>query len=226
MKNKTRFAMITLLGLAIFITLGCQIASQAQPAPASDAAPASPPTDVPTETPLPEPDLSSAVLKLEDLPPGFEEFTLADMGMTLDDFSDENFQPEEVFIFINSQDFQMVFGFNFLLTNKLDRAAFDVGISQPDVTLPALINGMGSENVQDEKILEGFEDVGEKRIGMSMIADMEGVPLQVEVLMFRREAVGAIVMSMVLEGDSPNITLHDLGLKLDQNIQGSLQTPQ
>jgi hypothetical protein len=85
---------------------------------------------------------------------------------------------------------------------------------------------MGSENVQDEKVLDGFDDVGEKQIGMSMIADMEGVPLQVEVLMFRRDAVGAIVMSMVLEGDSPNITLHNLGLKLDQNIRESLQAMQ
>jgi hypothetical protein len=230
MKNKTRITTITLIVLAIFISFGCQIASQTQPAPesdpASDAEPVSPPTDVPTETPLPEPDLTSAVLMLEDLPPGFEEFTPADMGLTLDDFSDETFQPKEVFIFLNSEDFQMVFGFNFLLTSKLDRASFDVGISQPDVTLPALINGLGSENVQDEKILDGFDGIGEKQIGMSMIADLEGVPLQVEVLMFRRETVGAIVMSMVLEGDSPNITLHDLGMKLDQNIQESLQAIQ
>jgi hypothetical protein len=120
----------------------------------------------------------------------------------------------------------MVFGFNFLLTDKLDRAAFDVGISQPDITLPALINGMGSENVQDEKILEGFDDIGEKQIGMSMIADLEGVPLQMEVLMFRRETVGAIVMSMILEEATPNITLHELGTKLDQNIQESLQAIQ
>lgn len=223
MKNKTRLATIVLLGLAIFITLGCQLASQTQPAPASElaseGAPASLPTDMPTETALPEPDLSSAVLTLEDLPPGFEEFSLADMGVTLDDFSEEELQPEEVFIFINSEDFQMVFGFNFLLTNKLDRATFDVGISQPDAALPALINGIGSEDVRDEELLEGFEDVGEKQIGMTMVTDLEDLPMQVDVLMFRRDVVGAMVMSMVLEGESPNITLHELGLKLDQHFE-------
>jgi len=41
--------------------------------------------------------------------------------------------------------------------------------------------------------------------------------------MFRRDIIGAMLMSMVLEGDSPNITLHDLGLKLDQHVQESLQ---
>jgi hypothetical protein len=148
------------------------------------------------------------------------------MGMAIEDFSEEDFQPEEVFVFINTQDFQMVFGFNFLLSNKLERAAFDVGISQPDVTLPALINGMGSENVQDEKILEGYDDVGDKQIAMSMIANMEDVPFQVEVLMFRRDSVGAIIMSMVMEGKSPNITLYDLGMNLDQNIHENLQANQ
>ena len=141
----------------------------------------------------------------------------------MDDFGDEALQPEEVFIFLNAQNFQMVFGFNFLLTSRLDRAAFDVGISQPEITLPALVSGMGSENVQGEKIIEGFDDVGEARIGMTMIANLEGVPVQVDVLMFRQDVVGAMVMSMVLEGQAPNITLHDLGLKLDQRIQQTLE---
>lgn len=230
MKRRTHITTIIILGITIFVTLGCQLASQAAPSPepaqAFTSTPANPPTQVPTETPPPTPDISSAVLTLDDLPPGFEEYNLEEMGMSVDDFSDENFQPEEVFIFINTQDFQMVFGFNFLLTERFDRAAFDLGMSKPEMTLPALVNGMGSENVQDEKILEGLEDVGEVQIGMSMIANMEGVPVQVDVLMFRRDIVGAMVMSMVLEEDAPNITLHDLGRKLDQHIQESLQAIQ
>lgn len=237
MKNKTRFATTFFLGLTIFFTLGCQIASQATPAPTSapalDSAPASPPTqeppaNPPTQEPPPptqalEPDISSAVLTLDDLPPGFEAFSPEELGMSMDDFSDETFQPEEVFIFINVQDFQMVFGFNFLLSSKLDRVAFDAGVSNPETTIPAFVSGMGSESVQDEKLLEGLEDIGEKQIGMTMVADLEGMPAQVDVVMFRRDIVGAMLMSMVFEGETPNITIHELGLKLDQRIQESLQ---
>jgi hypothetical protein len=39
--------------------------------------------------------------------------------------------------------------------------------------------------------------------------------------MFRRETIGAMVMTMVLDGDSPNITLHELGLKLDKHFEES-----
>ena len=228
MKSKTRFAITIFLGTAIFVTLGCQLASQAVSTPESElvftAVPASSPTQTPPPTQAPKPDISSAVLTLDDLPSGFEGFSPEEMGISMNDFSDEEFQPEDVFIFINSQDFQMVFGFNFLLTERLDRTAFDIGMSQPEITIPALVDGMGSENVQDEKLLEGLEDIGEVQIGMTMIADMEGTPAQVDVLMFRRDIIGAMVMSIVLEGQTPNITIHELGRKLDQHIQESLQT--
>jgi len=224
MKNKTHFATVIFLSLALFITLGCQIASAAVPSstPAESSAPADPPTPTPTLTPAPELDISSAVLTLDDLPPGFEVLYPEDLGMSVDDFSDEDFQPEEVFIFINSQDFQMVIGFNFLLDNKVDRIAFDASVSQPEIALPAVVNGLGSEDFQDEKVLEGLDDIGEKQIGMTMITDMEGVPVQVDILMFRWETIGAMVISMALEGKSPNISLHELGLKLDQAFEESL----
>ena len=226
MNNKTRVVIAIILSVTIFITPGCQIASHilSTPTPAPTLTPVNTPTKMPTLTPKPISDLSSAVLTLDDLPPGFEEYTLDEFGISADDFSNEDFQPKDVFIFVNPQDFQIVFGFNSLLTEKIDRAAFDVAMLQPEITLPVLVNGMGPENVHDEKLLEGMEDIGEVQMGMTMIANMEGVPAQVDVLMFRRNIIGAMVMSIVLEGQSPNITIHDLGLKLDQNIQDNLDT--
>lgn len=226
MKNKTRFTTIIYLGIAIFIVLGCQIASQGLPdsAPNSTSVPTSTATQVPSPTATMQPDISSAVLNINDLPAGFEEYTLEDMGMSLDDFSNESFQPENVFIFINMQEFQMVFGFNFLLTNMIERAAFGAGVSQPDITFPAIVNGIGSVNVRDEQLLDGLEDIGEEQIGMNMIADMEGASVQVDVLMFRRDIIGAMVLSMNLEEQTPIIAIHELGQKLDQHVKESLQS--
>jgi hypothetical protein len=91
--------------------------------------------------PIPQPDISSAVLRMEDFPAGFEEFTMEEMGMTSADFENETFSPEHDFTFLNIQNIQMVFGFNFLLTEKLDRASFDMAVSQPDITIPAFVGG-------------------------------------------------------------------------------------
>lgn len=227
MKNKTRFAITIFLGLVVFISLGCQIASQATPAPSSapatDSTSSSPPTQEPTPTQPQELDISSAVLTLDDLPPGFEEFDPEELGMSVEDLNDEAFHPEKVFVFLNMENFQLVFGFNFLLTKKLDRVAFDAEIAKPETVLPAFVGGMGTEGVRDEKLLEGLEDIGEKQIGMTMVTNMENVPAQVDVLMFRRDVIGAMLISMVMEGATPNITIHDLGLKLDQHIKETLQ---
>jgi len=149
---------------------------------------------------------------------------MEDLGMSLDDFPEDSLQPENVFVFINSRNFQMIFGFNFLLTERMDRVAFDVGVSQPEITLPAFVSGIGSENVHDEKLLDGIDDIGERQIGMTMIANLEDIPTQVDVIMFRRDIIGEVVMSMVLEGQTPNVTIRELGLILDQHAQESLQT--
>ena len=230
MKSKPSLSTILLLAFAAIFVLGCGLASEAAStaAPAADPASTATPVEAPTEEEPSEPvaseDISSAVLTLADLPAGFEELTLEEMGVSLDDFSDEEFQPQNVFVFLNTQNFQMVFGFNFLLTSRLDRASFDIGVSQPDITLPAFVEGMGTQNVRDEKLLAGLDGIGEQQIGMTMVATLEGIPLQVDVLMFRRDVIGEMVMSMYLEGKSPNITINDLGSKLDGNVQETLQT--
>ncbi len=227
MKSQTRLLTTFFLSFVTLFILACQFTSPAATIPTSTAAftftPVATPTETPTLTPVPRPDISSAVLTLDDLPVGFEEFTLEELGMSMADFSGEGFQPEHIFVFVNTKKFQMILGFNFLLTDKLDRVAFDLAVSQPELTLPALVKGIGTENVRDEKLLEGMEDIGDLRIGMTMVANMQGLSTQVDVLMFRRDVIGEMIMSMTLEGQTPNITIHDLGRKLDQRVQDTLQ---
>jgi hypothetical protein len=227
MKNKTSLSVVLILGFITVFILGCQLTSQATPAPTSPPEetfiPASAPTQEVTSTPAPKLDISSAVLKLEDFPAGFEELSPEELGMSTAEFASEGFQPEEVFVFINSQNFQMVFGFNFLLDDTLDRVSFDLGVSQPDVTLPAFVEGMGTENVSDQKVFDDIEDIGEKQIGMTMVATMEDIPMQVDVVMFRRDIIGGMVISMALEGQTPSTSIHELGRKLDQRIQETLK---
>jgi hypothetical protein len=152
------------------------------------------------------------------------ELSMEELGMSATDFASENFQPENAFAFINSQNLQIIFDLNFLLDETLDRVSFDLGVSQPDITLPAFVEGMGTENVRDQKLLEDIEDIGEKQIGMTMIATMEDLPMQVDVLMFRRDIIGGMLISISLEEESPSISIHDLGSKMDQRIQETLQT--
>lgn len=218
--------------LTILSTLGCAVTSRFAPTatptstststPSQTPSPTQTPTETPTLTPTPEPELSIPRITLDDLPSGFEEVPPEELGMDESSFSDDNLKVEEVFVFVNSTNFQMIFGFTFFLNNSLDRVSFDVDVNQPESTMGSFVEGIGAENVKDQKILNGFEDVGNTQVAMTMVADLEGIPIRLDVLTFRRDTMGTMFMSMTIEGETPNITLHDLGLLMDQKFQEAL----
>jgi hypothetical protein len=184
------------------------------------------PTSTPTLTPAPKPDMSAAVLSLDDLPEGFEEVSPSELGINLEDLATEGLQPEHLFMFIKPEPLQLVFGVNLLLASGSQRVLFDVGISQPDIVLPEIVRTVDAENVRGERALTDLEDIGDTRLGMTMVATMEGIPFQVDILVLRRGSIGAYLYSMVIEGQKPNISLHDLGVRLDEHMKETLALPQ
>lgn len=220
MNSRPRTTLVLLPGLLALLALNCQVTAQliATPTPTLTATPTSTPTLTPTASPTPRPDLSAYVLELEDFPPGFEELTLEELGLTMDDFNNEGFEPEQVFVFVNPRQFQMVIGFNFLLTDRLNRISFDAVASDPELFLPAFVSGVGPENVSEVKVMTGMEDIGEMQIGIRMLAETEGIALNVETLIFRRDILGALLMSMNMQGRVPNVPLADLGQALDRRF--------
>jgi len=225
MRIKARSVVPVVLLSMTLSTVACGQMDQllATPTAAATATLTATPTHTPTITPTPRPDLSGAILLLSDLPPGFEELSAAELGVSPSDLATEQFQPEVIFAFVNPRQFQTIFGFNFLLEDRLQRIQFDTAVSQPQLTLPVMVAAIGAENVREEQVLGGMEDIGELQIAMTMLANVEGVSLQTDILLFRRELIAAAIVSMVIEGQKPNISLHDLGLKLDQHIMETLE---
>lgn len=232
MKNKNRWTIKLAFGLAIFITLGCAGASQLFPTPTPvftstptiTPSPTTTPTLTPTITPTPLPDISAARIFLNELPAGFEEIPPEELGSGQMGDGENAFQPQETFAYVNTSKFQMILGMNYFVVSQMDRVGFDLAVNQPDIALKQLVSAMGTENVHDEKILDGLDDLGDARIGMTMIADMEGVPVQVEIVMIRRDLIGGLIMSMTFPGQPGSISLHELGKLFDQNIQETLKT--
>jgi hypothetical protein len=166
------------------------------------------------------PDLSRAVLTLADLPPGFEVMDAADLRYTS---SAEDTEARIAFSFVNHKQVQMVFGSVFLFAKKVDRHFFDEGLARPEGALEYYVRGFGGEDVEKEKLLEGLYDVGDRRVGVSMLGEFNRAPVQVEILLFRRGSIGAEIISIVSEGSTPHIGIHDLGLELDKNIKELLR---
>jgi hypothetical protein len=188
------------------------------------------PTVAPTMNPTPmgestvpstPPDLSGAVLSNTDLPAGFLEIPVTELGMKASDFGTEGLKAEAVSVFVKPIPFQVVIGANFLLADSAQRVYFDASISPAEVALSRLVADM--KEVRDAQVLQGLEDIGDSQLGMSMVATIGGIPSHVEILLFRRDVIAGMIFFLGPKGMTPEISIHDLGVNLDGHFQETLK---
>lgn len=184
------------------------------PPPTLTATPISTPTDIPTSVS----DLSKAVLTLEDFPFGFTEMSLAEFGLTKEALSGEDFTVEEIFVFLAADPLEIVIGFTTLLPTQLDQVGFDVGLHQPDFMMDAFVGGMGATDILEQKELPHLNDIADASAGLTVVADMEGIPMRMDMAVFRRDIVGAFVLVMYIDGDVPLWSVEEVTNKLDDRI--------
>ena len=173
----------------------------------------------PTPTPTPLLDLSNVVLTLEDLPPGFEAVPSAEFGFTKEDLSQDDLTVESLFVFLEAEHFELVIGFTTLISTGLEQAGFDAALRQPDFLLESLIEGMGATDILEQKELSDLDDIGDAAGGLTVVANMEGIPMRTDFVVFRRDIVGAFVLVMYMDGDIPVVTIDDVAGKLDDRIE-------
>jgi len=225
MNDKKWLTLGLALFLAVLVTAACGTPSQATPAaPVKEAEPTATEVQSTTATEAPAqavaPDLSTARISLADLPPGFEELPIDESELTSGG-SENEFQPEAVFVYVNEESFQLIMGMSFLLTDDLDRIGFQAALNEPEIMLKEFVSLWG-ENAREERILEGLGHVGDTQVAMTMLADMSEVPMQMDVTMFQRGVAGAMLISARQEGEKSAISLAELGTLFDRQIQNSL----
>lgn len=223
MKNKIWLTPKLTFVLILLVTFGCGTPPQAVSTPISEIepSPVATATLAAIATPEPMPDLTTARISLDELPQGFEEIATDELLMEQKASGEENL-PEVLFAFINKSDFQVIMGMNFLLVDIMDRLGFGSAFRDADQTLKDFAGALGGQNIREAQPLEGMEGRGEKQKAMTMLADVEGVPMRVDALIFQRDIVGGIIMSMTVERETANISIQELGQLFDQHIQDSL----
>jgi len=146
------------------------------------------PTISPTVTPI-----SGASFSLEDLPAGFTEMSLAELV-------------------------ELIMGFTILLPTQLEQVGFDIDLHQPDILMESFVGGMGATNILEQKELTHLDDIGNASAGLTVVADMDGIQMQIDMAVFRRDTVGAVVFVMYIDGDVPVLTIEEVTTKLDNRI--------
>jgi hypothetical protein len=221
MHKKVSFAPRIAFALFVLVTLGCGASARATSIEAAESAA----TEVVVTDSDALPDMSVARIIRRQLPARFEEIEMDDVGKEGAPFGQEEFLPEEVFAYVNKSDFHVIIGMNFLLTDAFNELGFGATLEDPE-TLMEFAGAMGGENIREEKVLDTLEDLGEKRSAMTMLADVEGVPMRVNAAMFQRGVIGGIILSMTVEGQEAQISFEKLTRLFDERVQESLEGAQ
>jgi hypothetical protein len=144
------------------------------------------------------PDLSEAILTATDLPNGFmdvppEMFGLGEGGETLG-----GDVMESVFAVWCEEPTEMIWGFTVLLPTKADRAQADEDMHQTEALLTEISQGLGATgmDILEQPRLSGFKTVGDTSVELTMVVDVEGTPMRLDMYSFRRGAAGAYLFAM------------------------------
>lgn len=214
-------AQATKVAAAIFATPTAQAptaTSTPMPTDTPTPSPTPTPTDTPPPSPAPLPDLSDAVLTLDDLPPGFAVMPPEQLGLTPEDLSGEGFEAESVFTFLEPSTFQLIMGFTILVPDTIQQAGFDLALRNPEFLLNQFAGGMGATAVIEQQALPDLDDIGDASTGLTVVADLEGISMRIDMVVFRTGLAGAMVMLMYPDGVDPDISIGETAHRLEEKL--------
>ena len=173
-------------------------------------------TPFPTSTPLP--DLSEAVLTLEDLPEGFEAIRPTEFGFTTESFQQVNLAVKSLFAFFNREQFTFVMGFTVLMPTPVQQAIFDIALQDPKLVVESVLQGLGQLDLSGLEGLDGLPPIGNTSTGLTGIVTANGLPLRLDIVVFRRDEGGAVALVLYADGTTPAVSVGEAAAKLDERV--------
>ena len=143
------------------------------------------------DIPDPAADLSSLVLTLQDLPPGFTEMSSDYMASLRNKLSqDRSFKPGSIFAYqkIDPKLFELQFliGFTVQLSDPIQQATFDRAIGE-GIAAKAFSQGLNSNKESpftDPAALTLQDKIGELSAGWRSQGKIENIPMNVDMRLF------------------------------------------
>lgn len=227
-------------------TSGCNVSGQAitllstpaptltAPVPTPTVTPPATLTPAPTPTVTPTPDLSTAIVRVQDLPPGFEPVPASDLSKfnfsesaIADSFSRSGVQarPKNLFVFAkNSPKLELIVGFILYPLSATDRAAMDASLSNPDSLLRSLAAGFanGGRATKSSSVVPGLDKFGDRSVGVTALPSMGSPQLRMDAVVARRGSVAQVVCLIYPDGSAPSVEIGPVALALDSRIATTL----
>jgi hypothetical protein len=196
--------------------------SQAAPLPSETKQPA-----------LEQPKALATGLALEDLPSGFQELPpsmKAEIAAKLEPFKQllikENIPFNNFFAFVEPQKMEVVIGFTGMLSNQAQQGQFDAALQkarQPEFEQQIRKLAQKLPSSQEVKVLKykslpDLNNLAHLSTGFSLDATVQEMPVNFDVVSFRRSSVGAMTAVVYMTGSKPSVSVKDVATKLDGRV--------
>lgn len=191
---------------------------------------------LPTQTTQPATEQTAAkatALTLEDLPSGFQELPpsiKAEIAAKLEPFKQllikDNFPLNNFFAFVEPQKMEVVIGFTGMLSNQAQQGQFDAALQkarQPEFEQQIKKLAQKLPSSQEVKVLKykslpELNNLAQSSSGFSLDATVQEMPVNFDVVSFRRSSVGAMTAVIYLTGSKPSVSVKDVATKLDGRV--------
>ncbi len=177
---------------------------------------------------------SAATLTLEDLPPGFQPLPpalVSQLASQFQAFSQQlapgSLNPENFFAFVNPATFQVVLGFTGDVPEPSEQLNFDTNLQKLDdpqaqkqviELLTEKLQEFGGIQIEDYASLPEMKTLADASAGMTMLVNMQGQPLRLDMASFRRNDVVAFTGVLYPNEQKSPIQVGELVNKLDDQI--------
>lgn len=191
---------------------------------------------LPTQTTQPAPEqpaTKTTALTLEDLPSGFQELPpsmKAEIASKIEPFKQllikDNFPLNNFFAFVEPQKMEVVIGFTGMLPNQAQQGQFDAALEkarQPEFEQQIRKLAQKLPSSQEVKVLKykslpDLNNLAQLSTGFSLDATVQEMPVNFDVVSFRRSSVGAMTAVIYLTGNKPSVSVKDVATKLDGRV--------
>lgn len=127
---------------------------------------------------------------------------------------------ESTFMFLDPSDFEILIGVTMLVTSTFEQTSLDMQMSNPERMMSLMGLGMteaGAE-ITEKEPLPGMVDIGDSSAGMTMLVETEGMPMRMDIVIFRQGDLVGMLMLIYDDTFTPSVSLPELGQILDQRI--------
>ena len=209
-------AMLALLAASMACSAASNLPFLATPTPTNTSTPIPTSTPTLTSTPLftptatPLPDFSAVILKLEDLPAGFQSVPS----------QPANPDTQTLFSFVNIQEFQILSGASMLIVDPTDALGFDAMLNDPNLMMQGIASGANSSAFRDMQILPGMDNFGEASKGFTAVTELNNIMMQADFFIMKKGGVGLIATSFYKIGTTPPVSMQEIAKILAGRFDG------